>query len=193
MAGTSRCPTGRFERFEQVITSSRPWYFVERAVAMASDRAYLSLLWLAAVWIVKSLTGADYLDRSAHLRLWQPGAVPGDSLVLQAAIGFLYGLPIVIFMAVLAAYVVSTAALWGRTPGMHFAGLRLVTREGTKPGVGRLLVWHAVSHVSGLCLLLGYLWCLVDRERRTWHDIAAGVRVVRVSEEPEEEVGEPGA
>ena len=190
MAGRSRCPTGRFER---VITSSRLWYFIERAVAMASDRTYLWALWAAAEWIVKSLWGADYLHRLGHLRPWHPGALPGIPFVLQLVIAVLYGLPVVIWMAVLAAYVVSTTALWGRTPGMHLAGLRLVTRDGSRPGVRRLLLWHVVSHVSGLCFLLGYLWCLVDPQRRTWHDIAAGVRVVRVSEEPEDEVAEPGA
>jgi uncharacterized RDD family membrane protein YckC len=37
-----------------------------------------------------------------------------------------------------------------------------------------------MSYVSGIALLLGYLWTLWDPEKRTWHDMVADTRVYRV-------------
>ena len=59
----------------------------------------------------------------------------------------------------------------GRTPGNAALGIRVVDIE-TGGGIGynRALARWAMSIVSALALLLGYLWMLWDRDRQTWHD-----------------------
>jgi uncharacterized RDD family membrane protein YckC len=36
------------------------------------------------------------------------------------------------------------------------------------------------SLLSGYALFVGYLWALWEPQRRTWHDLIAGTRVVPV-------------
>jgi uncharacterized RDD family membrane protein YckC len=58
----------------------------------------------------------------------------------------------------------------GDTPGMRFAGLRLVDFDGRKPDRDQ----RGMRQVAGLLSLfsagLGLLWALVDEESLTWHD-----------------------
>lgn len=63
----------------------------------------------------------------------------------------------------------------GQTPGDAVLGIRVLDiDDGTPIGYGRALVRAVVSIVSGLVLLLGYLWMLWDPQKQTWHDKAAG-------------------
>ena len=47
------------------------------------------------------------------------------------------------------------------------------------PGFGSAIVRTIIGYVGWSFLGLGYLWCLVDANRQTWHDRAAGTIVVR--------------
>ena len=68
----------------------------------------------------------------------------------------------------------------GGTLGKRAIGLRLEDAEtGQDIGYPRALVRYIVAIASGLVLLLGYLWCIWDHEKQTWHDKAAGSIVVR--------------
>lgn len=69
----------------------------------------------------------------------------------------------------------------GWSPGKRMAGLRTVDRDGRRPGLLR-----GLRRSAGLMLNvfgLGYLWALVDREKRTWHDRIGGTWVVRAGRE----------
>jgi uncharacterized RDD family membrane protein YckC len=69
----------------------------------------------------------------------------------------------------------------GQTPGDAVMSIRVVDfRNGTGApiGYGRALGRALMSIVSGLVLLLGYLWMLWDSEKQTWHDKVAGSVVV---------------
>ncbi|MBZ9559520.1 MULTISPECIES: RDD family protein [unclassified Modicisalibacter] len=66
----------------------------------------------------------------------------------------------------------------GMTLGMQAWGLRLETRDGRRPSIGQCLIRLGVAGVSLLALGLGHGWVLIDRERRSWADIASGTRVV---------------
>ena len=58
----------------------------------------------------------------------------------------------------------------GATPGMMFAGLRVVSFEGTAPEPARLL-WRSFGYfVSGVTALLGFCWALADEDHLTCHD-----------------------
>ena len=68
---------------------------------------------------------------------------------------------------------------WGASPGKLVLGIHIVRMsDGEAPGIGLVLVRYVVSFVSGIALLIGYLWMLWDKEQRTWHDRAASVAVV---------------
>ena len=65
-------------------------------------------------------------------------------------------------------------ALWclanGDTPGMRFAGLRLVDFDGRRPDREQRGIRHVASVLSLLSAGLGLVWALVDEEHLTWHD-----------------------
>ena len=52
---------------------------------------------------------------------------------------------------------------------------RRPARTGRSIGYARAFIRWLVSLVSGVVILLGYLWMLWDREKQTWHDKAAGL------------------
>jgi uncharacterized RDD family membrane protein YckC len=69
----------------------------------------------------------------------------------------------------------------GQTPGDAVMSIRVVDfRDGTgQPiGYGRALGRALMSIVSGVVLLLGYLWMIWDSEKQTWHDKVVGSVVV---------------
>lgn len=65
-------------------------------------------------------------------------------------------------------------SLWsfgnGETPGMRFAGLRLVNFDGQLPGRKQRGIRQAAYLLSLLSIGVGLLWSLVDEEGLTWHD-----------------------
>ncbi len=84
-----------------------------------------------------------------------------------------------IFIVIFFGYVVLFNANGG-TLGKRALGMRLQNREtGENIGVGMAVVRYIVAIVSGLAILIGYLWCIWDKNKQTWHDKAAGSVVVR--------------
>jgi uncharacterized RDD family membrane protein YckC len=65
-------------------------------------------------------------------------------------------------------------ALWclanGDSPGMRFAGLRLVDFDGRRPDREQRGIRQVASLLSLLSAGLGLVWALVDEESLTWHD-----------------------
>jgi uncharacterized RDD family membrane protein YckC len=72
------------------------------------------------------------------------------------------------------------AAFWhrGETLGMRAWKLRIVGEDGEPPDWGRSLLRFACALLSWAALGLGFLWVLVDRDRRAWHDRLSGTRLV---------------
>jgi uncharacterized RDD family membrane protein YckC len=58
----------------------------------------------------------------------------------------------------------------GDTPGMNFAGLRLVNFDGRPPDREQRMFRLAASVLSLVSAGLGLVWALVDEESLTWHD-----------------------
>jgi uncharacterized RDD family membrane protein YckC len=56
------------------------------------------------------------------------------------------------------------------TPGMKFAGLRVVDFQGRSPDRERRGLRQAASLLSILSAGIGLLWALVDKKRLAWHD-----------------------
>jgi len=83
-------------------------------------------------------------------------------------------------------YVALEGGPTGQTVGKRALGIRVLDfRGGTGAiGFGRALVRNLVKYISGVVVLLGYLWMLWDREKQTWHDKAATSVVVPVDAYP---------
>jgi uncharacterized RDD family membrane protein YckC len=68
----------------------------------------------------------------------------------------------------------------GQTLGMRPWRLRVVDADGAAPSstqLWRRYLWATLSLAVGG---LGFLWSLVDAERRSWHDLASGTQLVRL-------------
>lgn len=77
------------------------------------------------------------------------------------------------------AYFVLSWGRGGQTMGMRPWRLRVVAANGQKATLSALWSRYAVATLSLAVAGIGLLWSLLDRERRTWHDLASGTRLVR--------------
>ena len=130
--------------------------------------------------------GAAVYDLFPLVALWMLTA----ALFLFAARGsvdvahppFAYHLALQLaLLAVTAAYFIVSWTRGGQTIGMRAWKLRVVDADGATLPWPRALLRFAVAIVSLAAIGLGFLWCLVDRDRRAWHDIAAHSLVVRLA------------
>ena len=65
------------------------------------------------------------------------------------------------------------------TPGKAILKLKIVSAaDGAPPTKRQRWLRSLVSVVSGYALFLGYLWAFFEPQRRGWHDLVAGTRVV---------------
>ena len=83
-------------------------------------------------------------------------------------------------LAATAAYFVASWARGGQTIGMRAWRLRVVDEKGGALPWPRALLRFGVAIVSLGALGLGFLWCLIDRNGRAWHDMAARSIVARL-------------
>ena len=85
------------------------------------------------------------------------------SQAVGSGLGFLVGI----------AYIVGFNANGG-TLGKRAVGLRLQdVATGEDIGYGRAIVRYIVALFSALVLFIGYLWCIWDPQKQTWHDHTA--------------------
>jgi len=68
----------------------------------------------------------------------------------------------------------------GQTLGMRAWHLRVVDASGAPPAARAVMLRYTVATLSLLALGVGFAWALLDPQRRTWHDLAAGTVVVRL-------------
>jgi len=68
----------------------------------------------------------------------------------------------------------------GATPGMRMFGLHVVRDRDGGPISGGQAVLRLIGYwVDGLVFYLGYIWILIDKRKRGWHDLIAGTVVVK--------------
>jgi uncharacterized RDD family membrane protein YckC len=81
---------------------------------------------------------------------------------------------IALFAGIIVVLGIFYRSLWslgnGETPGMRFAGLRLVNFDGHLPGRKQRGIRQAAYLLSLLSAGVGLVWALVDEENLTWHD-----------------------
>jgi uncharacterized RDD family membrane protein YckC len=61
----------------------------------------------------------------------------------------------------------------GQTVGLKAWKIKLLTSEFRPLSWRHATIRFAVSLVSGLFFGLGFLWIIIDRKQRSWHDIAS--------------------
>lgn len=82
--------------------------------------------------------------------------------------------------AIAGLYAVESWSRGGETLGMRPWRLRVVDEQGRLADRARLWRRFAWATLSWLPAGGGFLWSLVDRERRCLHDLASGTRLVRL-------------
>lgn len=141
---------------------------------------FMSDLAPAPLW--RRLAAAVY-DTFALLALWMLAAAlvlllfPGRVDLAQPPPFYNAALRSALLAATTLYYVLS----WlrgGQTIGGRAWQLGVVDAAGGRLSTPRALLRFAVAILSWAAVGLGFLWCLVDRQRRSWHDLAAGTLVV---------------
>jgi uncharacterized RDD family membrane protein YckC len=105
-------------------------------------------------------------------------AVHGEVDVAHPPIAYRSSLQAALLI-VTAGYFVLSWARGGQTLGMRAWRIRIIAAEGGALPGPRALLRFAVAILSLFAFGLGFFWCLIDRERRGWHDIAARAACVR--------------
>ena len=85
---------------------------------------------------------------------------------------------VVLIPFIIALYFVMFWSLTGRTIGKWFMGLKVVGKNGRPPTIGRSMLRAFGYLVSAIVFWIGYLWVIIDDQRRAWHDHMAGTSVV---------------
>ncbi len=83
------------------------------------------------------------------------------------------GLGGIIGLLVFLAYIIWALVLFARgtTPGKKVLGMRVIKEDGTPAGFMTMLLREWIGKwISGLILLLGFLWILFDKDNQGWHD-----------------------
>ena len=83
-------------------------------------------------------------------------------------------------IGVSAAYFTASWVRGGQTIGMRAWRIRVEAVDGSSLPWHRALLRFAIALLSLGLFGLGYLWCLIDREGRAWHDLAAHSRMIQL-------------
>ncbi len=127
--------------------------------------AVYDLFPLAALWMVTA--GLMLLAVHGNIDVAHPPLV--YAIALRGAL-----------LAVSAAYFIVSWSRGGQTIGMRAWRLRVVGADGRRLPWPHALLRFVVALASLAVLGLGFIWCLFDRQRRGWHDIAARSCLVRL-------------
>lgn len=142
--------------------TARPAHLGWRLLAMTYDFFPVLALWFAASGLLLLMRAGQPVD---------PGSMAS-----------VFGL--VSLWLASGAYAVLSWRRGGQTLGMRPWRLEVTAADGRRAGFGALSLRYAVATLSLAALGLGFLWSLLDRERRTWHDIASRTVMVRLQPPP---------
>lgn len=138
-----------------------------RLAAMFYDFLLCVALLIIVTFIYKLIQMA-VLGSERLKQLSDSGALDGDPLLSTLLFFSLFG-----FFAKFWTYK-------GQTLGMQVWGLRIQNADGTAINLWQAMLRFLIAIASWLCLGLGYLWMLWDKQGRTWHDIYSESQVVRL-------------
>lgn len=151
--------------------------FVTRAIALVLDLALivtLAFVFSLVVRLVLNFFGLNELVAAVYERRMTDTAGPSSLVVtlLRWALSFLTS---VTFFFI---YIVFWWTTIGKTPGKAILGLRVVQQDEPSVRFKSAVIRALGYYVSLLPLGLGFLWVLIDDERRGWHDKLARTYVL---------------
>jgi uncharacterized RDD family membrane protein YckC len=118
----------------------------ERRRAGALDALFLAVTYAGFIALFRSLGGQLMLEKV-------------DAIVHLA-----------VFFLFYAQYFFLFTTFAGSTPGMQLRGLTIVRLDGSLPDT-RQLFWRSFGYLlSGVTVMMGFIWSLWDEDRFTWHD-----------------------
>ena len=138
-----------------------------RLAAMFYDFLLCAALLMVTTLVYKMVQMA-IIGETRMRALTEAGALDGDPLLSTVLLFMLFGF---------------FAKFWthgGQTLGMQVWGIRVQNADGSAISLWQALLRFVVSIASWLCLGLGFLWSLVDKKKRAWHDMYSETQLVRI-------------
>ena len=140
---------------------------IRRLAAMFYDFLLCIALLIVVTFIYKLILMGFYGEAQLK-QLSDSGALDGDPLLSSLLLLSLFGF---------------FSKFWthnGQTLGMQVWGIRIQNADGTAISLWQALLRFLVAIASWLCLGLGFLWILWDKDKRSWHDIYSDSRTVQL-------------
>jgi uncharacterized RDD family membrane protein YckC len=130
-------------------------------------RLFAFLIDLAVVAVITSVGGllATMLDN----------ALEAMSVDVRVSMGAIY---VFLIPLIWGSYYVMFWSLTGRTPGKWLMGLKVINASDHPPTVGRSIIRFIGYGISAIAFWMGYVWVLIDEDRRAWHDHFAKTWVI---------------
>jgi uncharacterized RDD family membrane protein YckC len=144
--------------------SPSPAGLFRRLAAMFYDALLILALWMIATALFLPLNGGEAVR-------W--ATTPALFVVHQLAM-----------VAILVGFYGFFWTRQGHTLGMVSWRLQLVRLDGARPTWADSVRRLAAATLSWLPLGLGWWWCVIDPQGRTWHDILSRTRVQRLPRRP---------
>lgn len=140
---------------------------IRRFAAMFYDFLLCIALLIVVTFIYKLILMGFYGQEQLK-QMSDAGALDGDPI-----------LSTILFMCLFAFF----SKFWthtGQTLGMQVWGIRIQNADGSAISLWQALLRFIVAIASWLCLGLGYFWVLIDKNKRTWHEIYSETRTVQL-------------
>ena len=128
----------------------------------------LCIALLMVTTLLYKLAAMAIIGEARLRQLSDAGALDGDPLLSTLLVLVLFGF---------------FATFWtraGQTLGMQVWGIRVQNSDDSAISLWQALLRFMVAMASWLCLGLGFVWVLIDRRKRSWHDIYSASQIVRL-------------
>lgn len=144
-----------------------PASLARRLAAVCYDAVLCIALLLVTAFLYK-LTLMAIIGEARLRALSDSGSLDGDPLLSTLLFLVLFGF---------------FATFWtraGQTLGMQVWGIRVQNADGSRISLVQALLRFMIAIGSWLCVGLGFIWVLFDKQNRSWHDLYSGSQLVRL-------------
>lgn len=141
--------------------------FGRRMAAIFYDVLLCVALLMVTTFIYK-LVWMGFVGEARLRAMSEAGSLDGDPLLSTLLFFVLFGF---------------FAKFWthaGQTLGMQVWGIRVQNADGTGISLWQALLRFVVAIASWLCVGLGFFWSLIDKQKRSWHDLYSNSQLVRI-------------
>ena len=137
---------------------------------------------LAAMFYDFLLCTALLIVTSGIYKMIQMAIIGEDKMRTLTEAGALDGDPLLstVLLFVLFAFFAKFWTWSGQTLGMQVWRIRVQNADGSAISLWQALLRFVVSIASLLCVGLGFIWSLFDKQKRSWHDIYSDTQLVRI-------------